>query len=152
MKRLLLGALCASALFVTTGASAGASWCFDDPPVDVVTPQGKVVRIYVNDTAVGDHLAALQAASITYTATPHVSSSDTRGRAGDDAHAPVTAAVPPAAGTDVVMTILVPKDAGGAFLVVTTISTLPDATGTLLAGAVGLSGQYQTLRFTLETS
>jgi hypothetical protein len=127
----LLGATVVALLLwavLVAGAAASEQWCEDDPVVVIVTPRGTLVPLYLTNAALGiEHLPALQAAKVTYTASP----------AG--------------AATVVRMGVTVPPDKfDERFPTRTTASTGPLRTGMILADAQGFSGQTMLMQFTLD--
>lgn len=114
-------------------ASADEEWCSDDPPRLLSTPHGNGVLVYETLGAQGDpYLVDLSRALVatTYSATNY-----RRDAAGD-------------LGTVFTLSVPVPDDPLlGAFAARAFASSLPFATGTIYAAAVGSSGTTLTMTF-----
>jgi hypothetical protein len=135
MKRLLLSLLPLVAALLCAGSlasavSADGEWCETDPVVLVRTPAGNQAMVHVTLYGLGtEHQAALRAATISYT----------------------TQSVSGQAATDVEIQVVVPDDQSAAgFSVRSVASTLPYASGTVLASDAGKSGLAMKLRFRLD--
>ena len=135
MKK-FLGSLVLLALFILPTvpiASADEEWCSDDPPRLLTTPHGNIVVVYEtlgapNNLYLVDLTEALVAT--TYSATNYQ-----RDAAGD-------------LGTVFTLTVPVPNDLVlGSFAARAFTSSLPFATGTVYASAVGSSGTALTMTF-----
>ena len=138
MKRFLVAT--AMAVSLSTVPAAGLlpmvasvvhadDWCATDPLIKVVTPQGKA-NVHLTVYALGtQHRPAL----------------------AHEEHAVTVAPAPSGSGSLVTVTVLIPNDAfASGFPVRAAISDLPNAKGTLLASASGVSGQVMTLTFTVN--
>lgn len=132
MRRFLLVIPLAFALLFAGAAApaAAAEWCDTDPLVLIATPGGALVPVYVTTGALGvEHLPAVLAASIAYTAQPVASGTATL----------------------VHLEVVVPDDAFDAHFPTRTVaSTGPLATGTIYASAEGFSGTRMATTFTLD--
>jgi hypothetical protein len=114
-------------------ASADEEWCSDDPPRVLSTPRGNAVVVYETLSARGDlYLADLTAALV---ATTYAARNYQRDGAGD-------------LGTVFTLSVPVPNDLLlGTFAARAFTSSLPFATGTIYASAVGSSGTTLTMTF-----
>jgi len=178
-RRLMLSTLIAgsaTAILVPT-AGASASWCEDDPPVDIRTPTDYKLTVQVTNYALGDHDAALKIVHdnpvqpyITYTidpVTPRGGNASGGKDAKDDKMATLNAAATPVPAAkvvsapvikqawDVTIWVLIPGqpipgDANeGRFKVKSVVSTGINATGEILAHAAGYSDDLMQLKFTI---
>ena len=110
-------------------ATASSQWCDTDPLLSITTPQGSVVPVYVTNSGNGvEHLAAVQAAQLSYTVSPEANGMKTL----------------------VTVTVLVPNDAFGPFAVKSTVSSGPSATGRIYSSVAGASGHALKLTFVLD--
>ena len=130
MCRLLLVAVLALVLLgPPTAVGASEQWCETDPLVVIDTPGGSRVLVYVTNGALGtEHLPAVLAAHMSYTAQPAEG-----GRA-----------------TRVTLDVRIPDDDfGRGFPTRSVVSTGPLKTGRIYAAAGGVSGQPMRMTFTL---
>ncbi|MDO8671514.1 MAG: hypothetical protein Q7O66_08810 [Dehalococcoidia bacterium] len=141
MKRLvfLFAAVVLLMAAFTPSAFAGWSWCEDDPLVKIVTPAGNRVNVHVTNYAWANSewsaeqkvnvRAALKSAKIAYT----------------------VESVDGASGTEVVMTVEIPRAKGDfGFSTRSVVSTLPHGLGVVYDTADGQSGETIELRFSLN--
>lgn len=128
-RRLLMAVIVVTAAALQTGDAAAVAWCSDDPQINITTPAGNHVVVYLTNYGEGlEHLAQLQALQTTVS----VADSD-----GDRQ-------------TAVQLTVFIPDAGGARFRTFHVVSTSPDASGVTLASRVGTSGETQDLRFTVD--
>lgn len=132
MKRLVVAVLMALVPMVAMApvASAGNSWCDDDPIVVIVTPGGRLVPIYNTMGVLGvEHAPSILLAKVSYT---------TQSTNGGNS-------------TVVKLNVTIPNDLfGSGYSTRTKISTGPLGTLDILGTTSGNAGKAMSVQFTLD--
>jgi hypothetical protein len=131
MMRCLRSVLLAIVVTLATVSvtSASSQWSEGDALLVVTTPSGASVPVYVTTYGFGlEHEAAVSAAQVSYTAVPLANRK-----------------------TLVTVNDVVPNDSSGrSFVTRATVSTGPNATGTILNKTAGTSGRAMRLTFVVD--
>lgn len=147
MKRFLVSAILASTIFTVHAISAAAYLvCFDDPAVNVVTPAGNNVTVWVTDYAWDVDPSVLANTTITYSvqSAPH---GNANGLANANGNA--NAYANGNASTLVTMAVTIPQPDTTAFHTAAVYSSGPNGTGLVYGRVDGTSGQPMVLSFLL---